>query len=306
MFSSPSFADDQSLTNINNFSTKQNIQKKKYTLKAKFSEKNSRDLERFKVLNLSWKHLKKIIKNRFDWSIENEFHLWKPNSKPFTDILLYQDTKHLSSFNLDKIRVDYEDRYLGNPILPSLKLVFSKTTVSNTSSGENTTERKLFLLRPNKSLVSKGLKSQSLIKSDNSLNVSSAPWREKDNLYLAGRTLALNFDSTWRYASDFPYTVFQRRFHKTLIPSDNIELVFKNKLPTEILEGIVCNIRIAYSGSSQTLHVIPFHSMRPTSFQGTNKSTLQLDLSNIKSKALKIGEIPLVPATTGAILMNGT
>ena len=209
MFSSPSFAGDQSLTKINNFITKQNIQKKKYILKAKFSEKTSKDLERFEVSSIRWKHFKKkTIKNRFDWSIERGFHLWKPNSKPFTDILLYQDTKHLSSFNPEKIRVDYEDRYLENPILPSLKLVFSKTTVSNASFGENTTERKLFLLRPNKSLVSKGLKSQSSIKSDNSLNVSSAPWREKDNLYLARRTLALNFDSTWRYASDFPYTVF--------------------------------------------------------------------------------------------------
>ena len=96
-------------------------------------------------------------------------------------------------------------------------------------------ERKTFLLDADEIKISKGIKkareilmktdnSFAEMKTDNSLNVASANWEEKNNMYLTRRTLGLGFDPVWRYAKDRHYTVFQRRFHKTLKSSETIEI----------------------------------------------------------------------------------
>ena len=94
------------------------------------------------------------------------------------------------------------------------------------------------------------------------MNVLSSQWKEKDNFYLAGRTLDLQPDSSWRISESKYSTILQRRFHKNLDSIETIDLILDEEVEEKMLycgqtqltcnasDKIRVNFRISNKGSS--------------------------------------------------------
>jgi len=81
------------------------------------------------------------------------------------------------------------------------------------------------------------------------LDVSSAAWKEKTPWYLIKRELGLNLDPEWRYSRDLDNTVIQRRFHMDLEFIETIDIAFRDEIPEQDLQNLVCNFRISNPNS---------------------------------------------------------
>ena len=140
------------------------LEPEKYHLRANFSAKTQKNLGHFRISSLGWSDgVSKSKSTRFGWQVESGSNIWKPKgSNPFTNIPFHQDSKSNTPINPEKIHIDYQDLYPGNPVLPSLKLVFSKNNISDSTPKKNITERKTFLLDADEIKISKGIKKQEI------------------------------------------------------------------------------------------------------------------------------------------------
>ncbi|SVB79195.1 uncharacterized protein METZ01_LOCUS232049, partial [marine metagenome] len=75
------------------------------------------------------------------------------------------------------------------------------------------------------------------------LDVSSAAWKEKTPWYLIKRELGLNLDPEWRYSRNRHNTILQRRFHMDLGFIETIDIAFRDEIPEQDLQNLICNFR---------------------------------------------------------------
>jgi hypothetical protein len=136
------------------------------------------------------------------------------------------------------------------------------------------------------------------------IDVSSAAWREKKYWYLIKREFGLKHDSDWRYSGNLYSTVLQRRFHMDLSLIETIDIDFRDKIPEQYLQSLICNFRVSdpnsknkWPMSAKHHDVIPHKNIvirdnykRNRIFKIRGGKTIRLDMRGLTHYALNPGE----------------
>ena len=136
------------------------------------------------------------------------------------------------------------------------------------------------------------------------LDVSSAAWKEKNPWYLIKRELGLNLDPEWRYFRDLHNTVIQRRFNMDLEFIETIDIAFRDEIPEQDLQNLVCNFRIsnpnsknAWPMSTKHHYLIPHENLVIRDNDGRNRifktrggKAIRFDMESLNYYALNPGE----------------
>lgn len=69
---------------------------------------------------------------------------------------------------------------------------------------------------------------------DNTAEVATATWADKNALYLARRVLDLPFDALWRTAQDGPSTFLQRRFDRDALDLGAVDVILRRPAPVQV------------------------------------------------------------------------
>jgi len=165
----------------------------------------------FDSLNLDWQ----AVVRSSNYFIDNNRYLWQPSERQVKDARIKIPLTISNKFaEFDALHIHYDELFPNNPSQPVLEMLFE-------SEDENLVVlagKKAFKLTPLETI-----------------DVATAAWLEKDNLYLTRRELGFSFDNNWRYAQDANNTVIQRRFHKKLANVEAMDLLVK---PGFLVTGI--------------------------------------------------------------------
>jgi hypothetical protein len=269
LFTGASFGQNTTSNNLGylNNATNQN----KHNIKDKASVKNKTSSMNFNSSDLTWvnKNNKPVLENPV-WTSKGSNYNSKPSDKSqFIKIPLRQETtaNRTSPELVSEIEIEYRDLLLDNPVLPLVQIV--------------TLDKK--------NLTKKILHFQRQPFSEEILDVSSASWIKKNNLYLARRALGIKLKPAWRYSQDGQNTVLQRELEKNLRSFDTIELVLDEDLNENIVNTIISNFRILDSESGKQ-HIIPHAYFDPILIRTEGKNIIRYKVADyIQQTNLKIG-----------------
>ncbi|HIO23415.1 MAG TPA: hypothetical protein EYN22_03370, partial [Nitrospinaceae bacterium] len=120
----------------------------KYHFKAKVSAKDKTNLMNFTPSDLTWPKENEVsMPKNSAWIFNNGKYIWKPGGKSQSvKIPLKQNNviKKSPLDKLDEIQIDYQDLFLDNPILPSVKLAGLKTKPFPINK-KNLSQKKVFI-----------------------------------------------------------------------------------------------------------------------------------------------------------------
>jgi hypothetical protein len=243
----------------------------KYNVKAEISVKDKTSLMSLNSSDLTWINVnnKPVLKN-LAWTFEDNNYIWKPSDESqFIKIPLRQKiTANRTSPELvNKIEIEYRDLLPDNPVLPLVQIV--------TLDKKNLTKTILHF--------------QGQPFNEELLDVSSASWVKKNNLYLARRALGIKLKPAWRYSQDGQNTVLQRGIEKNLLSFDSIDLVLDEELNENIVNTIISNFRILDLKSGKE-HIIPHAHFDPVLIRTEDKNIIRYKVTDyIQRTNLKIG-----------------
>ncbi len=69
---------------------------------------------------------------------------------------------------------------------------------------------------------------------DNTAEIATAKWADKNALYLARRVLDLPFDDLWRTTQDGPSTFLQRRFDRDALDLGAVDIILRRPAPVQV------------------------------------------------------------------------
>ncbi|BAH77852.1 hypothetical protein [Solidesulfovibrio magneticus] len=69
---------------------------------------------------------------------------------------------------------------------------------------------------------------------DNTAEIATATWADKNALYLARRVLDLPFDDLWRTTQDGPSTFLQRRFDRDALDLGAVDVILRRPAPVQV------------------------------------------------------------------------
>ena len=69
---------------------------------------------------------------------------------------------------------------------------------------------------------------------DNTADIATAQWADKNALYLARRVLDLPFDDLWRTTQDGPSTFLQRRFDRDALDLGAVDVILRRPAPVQV------------------------------------------------------------------------
>ena len=255
----------------------------KYHFKVKVSAKDKTNLMNFTPSDLTWPKENEVsMPKNSAWIFNNGKYIWKPGGKSQSVKIPLKQNKVIKKSSLDRldeIQIDYQDLFLDNPILPSVKLAGLKTKPFPINK-KNLSQKKVFIFENHFP--------------KETLNISSAIWKKKDILYLIQRTLGLNHSPIWRFSKDRHRTVFQRPFHKDLQSIEAIDLIINDNVDKNALKKIACNFRVSHtiknlSNPSEPTYVLhggnPFDTylglpLNPIFFKAQGKTVLRYRIGN--------------------------
>ena len=233
----------------------------KYEIKAKVTVKDKTSMMSFNSSELRWANMiNKSSLTKSAWALEGNSYTWEPREKnQYIKIPLRQKfTKNKNPpESVNEIEIEYRDTFLDNPVLPLVKI----TTLDK------------------KNLTKKVLHFQKQPFSEELLDVSSASWIKKNNLYLARRALGIKPKPTWHYSQDSQQTVIQSQFNKNLRSFDIVELVLDEKITEKLMKGIICNFRISDSNSGRE-NIIPHTHLDPVFIKVRGKNIIRYKISD--------------------------
>jgi hypothetical protein len=238
----------------------------KYNIKAKVSAKDKTSLISFKSSDLIWVNAnnKSVLKNPV-WTFKDNNYNSKPSDKSqFIKIPLRQKiTANKTSLELiNEIEIEYQDLFPNNPVLPLLEII--------TFDQNNLTKK---ILHFQKQPFSEEL-----------LDISSASWVKKNNLYLVRRSLGIKLKPLWHYSQHDQQTVLQRPLKKNLHSFDIIDLVLDEELTEKQMERIISNFRIMDSKSGRK-HVIPHAHLDPIFIKARGKNIIRYKINDFIKQA---------------------
>jgi hypothetical protein len=175
----------------------------KYKLQGEVGFKTEKRQVIFDSLNLDWQ----AVIQSSNYLIDDNRYLWQPSDRKVEDARIKIPLTISNKFaEFDALHIHYDELFPNNPSQPVLEMLFE-------SEDENLVVlagKKAFKLTPLETI-----------------DVATAAWLEKDNLYLTRRELGFSFDNNWRYAQDANNTVIQRRIHKNLVNVEAMDLLLK-------------------------------------------------------------------------------
>jgi len=228
--------------------------------------------------SLNQKEVTSNIANSRNWTHNNDSFIWNPDPQPFSTFLeipLTQNTPdaNLPNENFKEFQVAYQDLFPENPVSFRFNVTIDGKRFQTTAELPTNDPR---FPGFQKKQLSKGS-----IKVRKSIDITSAPWKAKNLLYLAKRKLGFQYDPVWRFAIDRHYTVFQRRFHENLKDITALELAFGPEVSQAQLDQVMCNFRLSHFDPAKSPFVFEAERLQNTIIETSNGKILRIELGDL-------------------------